>query len=190
MPPNMLRLSLLITSCLASAAACAHRRGAPASAPSWSPSDSAVYITVLDSLVPADASGRIPIAVELLPVAQRYDTPAALAWLRRELPTVSGAMFETLRVVASSDGDVRARLKRVPGSSWIDSATLVSRDNMSVIRLGVRLSRVAYSADSAQALVYVVKECGAVCGSADYVLLSRDESRTWRIVRVLRRWTG
>jgi hypothetical protein len=161
-----------------------------ATAVSVNPVDSAVYAAVLDTLYARETHARIPVAIELLPVSREYDTPATRDWLSKEIPTVSEAMFATLTVVAPEHGDVRGRLVAVPGAGWIDSTVLMTRRDVSVIRYGIRLSRVAYSADSSEAVVYAVVACGAVCGSADYILLRRESTAAWSIRKVLRRWTG
>lgn len=99
-------------------------------------------------------------------------------------------MFEVLTSEPTPDETLRSRVVGVQGATWIDSTSLMSRRDMSTIRFGIRLSRVAYSADSTEAVVYAVVACGAVCGSADYFLLQREARSAWRIRRVLRRWTG
>ena len=152
--------------------------------------DSAAYVAVLDSLFRRDRQGHIPLAVEFLPLSREFDTPATRAWLGRELPTVTTDMFAQLEAVPRTKETLRAVLVAVRGASWIDSTTLMSRRDISTIRFGIRLSPVAYSADSTEAVVYAVVACGAVCGSADYFLLRQTAARAWRVQKVLRRWTG
>ena len=51
-------------------------------------------------------------------------------------------------------------------------------------------SPVAYSADGEQALVYLERHCGSLCGSGDIVWLVRGSTVTWRIQRVFNVWVS
>ncbi len=134
--------------------------------------------------------GPIPVAVEFLPLSRELDTPATRTWLERELPMVSPRMYEDLQRVPDAGQTLRDFIISTPGAPWIDSTALMSRRDVSTIRFGIRLSPVAYSADSTEAVVYAVVACGAVCGSADYYVLQRGGPLSWRLRKVVRRWTG
>lgn len=181
---------LIASLCLATVVGC---RATPDPAPASSSVaalDSAAYVAVLDSLLRRDRQAPIPVAVEFLPLSREHDTPATREWLARELPTVTADMFAQLETIPPTKESLRAVLVSVHGAPWIDSTTLMSRRDVATIRFGIRLSPVAYSADSTEAVVYAVVACGAVCGSADYCLLRQAAASAWRVQKILRRWTG
>jgi hypothetical protein len=184
-----MRSSWYLTVLLIAAASGCRVSSAPPST-SAAPLDSAAFATVIAELHARENRGGIPVAIQFLPLSREQDTPATREWLARELPTVSGSMYEALATPPPASRDVRESLVRVRGAAWIDSTALMSGRDLSTIRFGIRLSPVAYSVDSSQAVIYAVVVCGAVCGSADYFLLERDASSSWRIRKVLRRWTG
>jgi hypothetical protein len=54
----------------------------------------------------------------------------------------------------------------------------------------VGLSHVGFSRDYRHALVYVVHERGALCDAGDFMLLERDATSVWHIVREMNVWVS
>ena len=53
----------------------------------------------------------------------------------------------------------------------------------------VSLSRVSFNKDSSTALFFVSTQCGTLCGSGKYVLLTKARS-TWKIVKFINCWVS
>ncbi len=53
----------------------------------------------------------------------------------------------------------------------------------------VVLSRVGFDAEKRQAMVYVSRYCGGLCGDGAYILLTKDEGR-WKVKNELRLWVS
>lgn len=151
--------------------------------------DSVAMPVVLDSLVPTtdiDADVAQGVLVQL-PVSRASVDAFRAAQLRGEslraamLPdslwrTVSSRTLDSLRSAARADAASGAMPRSVRNDPfWQHFARTFPRARGYVV-----LSPAGVSRDGREALVYVHRSCGAVCGESELRLMRREADGTWR----------
>ena len=142
----------------------------------------AVLATVLDSLgVPAPIA-TLGIRELLVDSTLRFTREAVVERIATDLLGVHRETIDALRLIAHSPGDARTLFSDHPGIAWVPESfahRAYPRDGEGVTYL--RFSRVAFSRDTTQALLYVSIHCGALCGRGEFILLERTPGNTWRV---------
>lgn len=151
--------------------------------------DSVATPVVLDSLVPttdidADvAQGvlvQLPVSrasVDAFRAAQGRGAPLSAAMLPDSLwRTVSQRTLDSLRTAARADAASGA----MPRSTRNDPFWQHFARTFPAARGYVVLSPAGVSRDGREALVYVHRACGAVCGESELRLMRREQDGTWR----------
>lgn len=131
----------------------------------------------------AEAAGELHAPVWIEARSARYAPLGLGAWLpiRRQQDSLPPGLVERLRAVAARPGD--ARRLPLPREVRIVSPTR-SRQLQAQGHGGTvvyALSPVAFSADSTDALVYVERHCGALCGNGRAVWLVRASDGRWTV---------
>jgi hypothetical protein len=162
-------------------AACRHTGAAP---PTRDGQEAEIYHAVL-----ARAESRLVVRTTSAPPEFVGDAMERIRMHRNELSGLNTSTVQSflernrVSVQLPELGD--ARVEMVSKEEW--SAHLDGRErrwNRGVMML----SRIGYSSDGTQALVYVVKAC-PLCGGADYVLLTRTGDR-WMVTATANDWNS
>lgn len=162
-------------------AACRHTEAAPRT---YDADDAEVYRVVL-----ARAESRLVLRTTSAPPEFVGDARERIAMHGHALPGLqpgtAQSFLERNRRSASLPQLGGSRLELVSEEEWRAAADSRKRRwNRGVMML----SRIGYSRDRTQALVYVVKAC-PLCGGADYVLLTRTSDR-WRVAAEANDWNS
>lgn len=176
---------LLLVSCRGTVAA-THTHAS--TTPAGSAPDSAAYVVVLDSLLRRTALQPRGVGPQFLPLDRQRDSQGIRARLARELPSVTEAMWRQLETKPAPHETLESRLREVQGARWLDRAFFASLGPTPSPSYRIWLSRVAFSPDSAESVIYAVTYCGADCGTVELFLLQRDVPIGWRIHRVVPRY--
>ena len=104
-----------------------------------------------------------------------------LKWVTANLPGVRQETLEAFRRAAVTPGDARTLYGDHESIKWA-LAPLPDDFHPSDNRTWyVRLSRIGFSPDSTQALLYATVVCGGLCGRGEYILLERTPHNIWKI---------
>lgn len=196
MPPITYRfLSLFAVLILA---ACV--RGTPGE--EWSasaPPEAAVYAAVLtkiyrgpppDTVVARDSTLVFRVPTGGVPEwRQEFDsipaplTEALAAVSAKLVPTASLPLLNPVRTLSTDER--RALFREGPRAGWEEF-----RRRFPSARLYFALTPVAFSADSAQALVYYDYHCGSLCGGGNAVWLTREPVGEWVVRKTVMFWVS
>jgi hypothetical protein len=141
--------------------------------------DSTILGIALDSLLPANVT---VLAIRELTVdsAGWLTGNEVLSWVATELPGVREETLQAFRLAALEAGDGPAIFGNHERLRWLPRSR-VEREPPGELVQHLRVTRVGYSPDSVQALVYISTLCGALCGRGEYVLLERDLQHGWTL---------
>ena len=104
-----------------------------------------------------------------------------LEWVTANLPGVRQETLDAFRRAVVTAGDARTLYADNENIKW-SPMPLAEDFNPSDNRTWyVRLSRIGFSPDSTQALLYATVVCGGLCGRGEYFLLERTPHNTWKI---------
>jgi hypothetical protein len=156
-----------------------------------------VYAALIDSLYKQPDSDTLLIADSTM--SFRVPTNALAKW-RQQFDSIPSDLPHRLEVASQiwqpsnslplprpirvlSYAELGGIFKSGPGNGWAEFSRRYPRQGKYL-----RLTPIAFSADSVDALTYYEYHCGPLCGGGNAVWLERDVAHRWKIRKVVRFW--